>query len=173
MRISSQSYPDKIIPNLFLGNLSHAQNFIQKIIGQDEPPQFGLAILMCIELDLDIEINDQLAKQMSYGNIKKLSISDSLDENISNYFSEAFDYIETALNNKKIVLVHCGSGISRSPTIIISYLMKKYQLRFEESYNYVFMKHPSTYPNENFIRQLKEYELQLTYQNLSNSQKIP
>lgn len=37
---------------------------------------------------------------------------------------KAYVFISNAINNKKIVLVHCAAGISRSTTLVLYYLMK-------------------------------------------------
>jgi atypical dual specificity phosphatase/dual specificity phosphatase 12 len=55
-------------------------------------------------------------------------------------------------------LVHCYAGISRSASIIISYLMKKYNWSYEKAYNYVKNKRPIINPNRGFKKQLIQYE---------------
>ena len=50
-----------------------------------------------------------------------LDIDDSLEENISRYFEASLSFIQ---NSPKNVLVHCVSGISRSGTIVLLYLIK-------------------------------------------------
>jgi len=43
-------------------------------------------------------------------------------ENIYRFFEEAYNFIKEG----KIVFVHCHAGVSRSASIVIAYLMKKY-----------------------------------------------
>lgn len=60
------------------------------------------------------------------------------------------------------VLVHCDLGISRSPTIIIAYLMRKYGTKFEGALKFVMSKQKLK-PSANFTRQLQVWE-QVGYQ---------
>lgn len=48
------------------------------------------------------------------------------------------------------ILVHCVSGISRSPAIVVGYLMK-YGYSLEDALNLVKEKHPSTQIHQEFI----------------------
>lgn len=49
------------------------------------------------------------------------------DFNIAKHFERAFEFIESA-RLKTNVLIHCYAGISRSATVLIAYIMKKYGL---------------------------------------------
>ena len=62
--------------------------------------------------------------------------------NISQHFEECHDWIDYYLSQGTNVLVHCRAGKSRSATIIIAYLMKKYNMTFEKAYNLVKSKRP-------------------------------
>lgn len=55
------------------------------------------------------------------------------------------------------ILVHCDLGISRSPTIIIAYLMRKFRMRREDILKYVQSKQ-KVKPCSNFTRQLQIWE---------------
>ena len=59
------------------------------------------------------------------------------------------------------MLVHCQAGISRSPTIVIAYLMKKHNLKFNEAYNKVRDLRPIIAPNLIFMSQLMDYDAKL------------
>jgi dual specificity phosphatase 12 len=60
------------------------------------------------------------------------------------------------------ILIHCDRGISRSPTIIIAYLMRKYGMKREETTAFVQSKQ-KVKPSANFARQLQIWE-ELEYQ---------
>ena len=55
-----------------------------------------------------------------------------------------------AQSEKNHVLVHCKVGASRSVSMVICYLMLKWNRGFEEIYQYVKIKRPQTSPNLGF-----------------------
>lgn len=63
---------------------------------------------------------------------KTIHINDGDD--IACYFEETFQWINNAIINNGTILVHCQAGISRSPTIIIAYLMKRDKLKYKDAY---------------------------------------
>eukprot|EP01016_Furgasonia_blochmanni_P007181 TRINITY_DN12875_c0_g1_i7.p1 TRINITY_DN12875_c0_g1~~TRINITY_DN12875_c0_g1_i7.p1 ORF type:complete len:237 (+),score=28.06 TRINITY_DN12875_c0_g1_i7:61-711(+) len=78
--------------------------------------------------------------------------------NLSVYFEKAHEFIEFHRNRGTNVYVHCFAGVSRSATIIIAYLMKKFSWNFEKSYKFAKAKRRQVWPNSGFIRQLRNYE---------------
>ena len=86
---------------------------------------------------------------------KILYIDDAIDENILSWLKEAFEFIDSSINN---IYIHCAMGISRSPTIVISYLMYKKKMKYEEAYNFVKEKRKVISPNSGFQEQLKKFE---------------
>lgn len=91
---------------------------------------------------------------------KKINIRDDPEENIKLYFDECFHFIEEGLHSG-CILVHCNAGISRAATIIIGYLIKFHKMKFQEAFQFVKKVRPSIRPNNGFIKQLKEYEIEL------------
>jgi hypothetical protein len=100
---------------------------------------------------------------------KSFTLADSPKSNISQYFEEAFGFIE---NTSSAIIVHCKAGGSRSPTIVISYLMKKYNVPFEAAWKFVRKKNPRTGPNRGFIDQLKAYERTLKNQSKEGAHAV-
>ncbi|CAI2379951.1 unnamed protein product [Moneuplotes crassus] len=89
---------------------------------------------------------------------KKINLLDNLSENISSHFIYCYEFIEKARRQKARVLVHCLKGMSRSTTIVISYVMAHLKMPYEDALKYVQSKHKMTCPNENFRKQLKAYD---------------
>ena len=80
--------------------------------------------------------------------------------------SKIFESVKTCLEiihkfRKENILVHCNAGISRSPTIVISYLMVSEKIKFEEAFEKVKNVREKIKPNEGFLKQLKILEERL------------
>ncbi len=87
-------------------------------------------------------------------NTMKLDVTDTEDEDILSQFDSVINFIDSAIENGSI-LIHCYGGISRSPTIIIAYLIKKHNKTFEHAFNLLKELKPDIEPNEGFIEKLK------------------
>lgn len=88
---------------------------------------------------------------------KVFTCQDFEKQDISQHFKPACEFIEEELA-KGNVLVHCGAGVSRSSTIVISYLMWKNKIPFMEALKIMEKRHPPTRPNPGFQKQLIKYE---------------
>ena len=56
------------------------------------------------------------------------------------------------------IFVHCAAGMSRSPTIVVAYIMWKKKLSLNNAIKFVKEKRPIISPNDNFMNQLKIFE---------------
>lgn len=56
------------------------------------------------------------------------------------YLKEAIQKIDQALSAQRKVLVHCQQGIDRSPTVVMAYIMSKYNVTYEQACNFVRSK---------------------------------
>ncbi|KAJ5077001.1 dual specificity phosphatase [Anaeramoeba ignava] len=86
----------------------------------------------------------------------KIPVDDKPSEPLNQFFEKAYDWIEEARNLNERVLVHCQMGISRSSSVVISYIMKKNSLNFEDARVFVYQNRPAIRPG--FHQQLQEYE---------------
>lgn len=134
----------EIINGLFLGSADDANSaaFIR---------ENGIVAI----LNVATEVNVVAHKDVTY---KKIDCRDSHNQNISQHFDECFSFID----KHRRVLVNCMAGISRSATIVIAYLMSRYNMQWNRARLFVISKRPIVDPNINFIGQLVSYDMKLS-----------
>lgn len=96
---------------------------------------------------VDLHINHVLIK-----------LDDNETEPIYDIFDFSSNYIHKALEKNENVLVHCFAGVSRSPTLVIAYLIKYQKMRFEQAFEFVRNARIQICPNEGFIKALIKYD---------------
>lgn len=65
-----------------------------------------------------------------------------------------FEFIDAARKRNENVLVHCQAGKSRSASVVIYYLMKRYSISFEDAYCHVAKIRPEIGLNTGFHNML-------------------
>ncbi|KAF9076855.1 protein-tyrosine phosphatase-like protein [Rhodocollybia butyracea] len=75
------------------------------------------------------------------------------------YLPSAVQFIEDALRNGGVVLVHCAEGLSRSATVIAAYLMHSRRVNATQALQMVRQCREQIWPNPGFQEQLVLYEL--------------
>jgi len=134
----------KITPYVFISNAEQAVDlqFIRKS---------KIECVLCCAL----ELHHSFPKEIMF---KKLPIRDSKRFNILNYLEEGVEFIAEAVSSSRNILVYCNMGVSRSPTIVIAYLVKELQIPTDEAESLVLKSRPEIFPNSGFYSQLKIYE---------------
>jgi len=140
----------EILPCLFIGNQRDASN-------KERLVELGITHIINVTAQLPLNFEGE---GFSY---KRLPATDSGSQNLKQYFAEAIEFIDSARDSNGRVLVHCQAGVSRSPTIVLAYLMARSQSSLIEAFNLVKELRPIIAPNLNFMGQLLEFE-QLTVQ---------
>lgn len=103
-------------------------------------------------LSIGVNISEKF-DNIRYYNCDLLDLPES---NIMPSIKECIDIIHA--NRKENILVHCNAGVSRSPAIIISYLMTMMELSYKEAYGKVKEARSCIKPNDGFIKQLQSIE---------------
>jgi len=88
-------------------------------------------------------------------NILELLMDDSFEQELISNVKLANNYLNSIHDSN--VLIHCYSGISRSGSILIGYLMNKNNISYDDAYNFVKKIYPKVFPNENFEKQLRNF----------------
>ena len=136
--------PSHIIDNIYLGNAYNAANYnllteldIHTIINiSSNIPNY-------FENDLHLDIN------YIHYNIKDIN-----DSNISEYLTKSYSVLSN--NTDKNILIHCYAGSSRSASIILYYLIKKYNYSFENANNLLKSKRDIVNINTTYIDEIKK-----------------
>jgi len=81
-------------------------------------------------------------------------LKDTNNEDISLLFYRTLEWIQTAIASGGRVLVHCREGVSRSATMVIAYLMWRFNLSFEAAHEKLRKVRPICNPNTGFTFQL-------------------
>lgn len=89
-------------------------------------------------------------------NCLELSIDDSFEQEIISYVELSHNFIKNNKNSN--ILIHCYSGISRSGSILIGHIMLENNWNYKKTYEYVKNIYPNIFPNENFQKQLIDFE---------------
>ena len=142
---------DCILPNLYLGGL---------VDGAADPEALKRievsAVVCCIsyvELPKRREV-----KGLDYF---RVDVDDASHEPIKSYFAEAIEFIANKLHREERVLVHCRSGVSRSATIVVAFVVHHLKISVHDAFFLVRSKRPVIMPNLGFMDQLCEYEVEI------------
>ncbi|EGG19976.1 hypothetical protein DFA_07090 [Cavenderia fasciculata] len=132
-------------------------------------PGFYISSLASIKRDIldDHQIthvlsvmNDYKPKWPKMYKCKVVDIYDSYTVDIKKHFEDTFTFIEEG-RREGAVLVHCFAGMSRSATVCIAYMMKKLGITYQDAYEILKEARDIIDPNDGFVKQLAEYEIEL------------
>eukprot|EP00347_Sterkiella_histriomuscorum_P017530 403348987 len=158
-----QSYNEfqQVIPNLYIGGQVSSMN-LQKL------KQLNITRVLKVN---GIQNTFPFAK---YGvEIKVMDIDDMPDFDITPYFQEANQFIHEVISQNQGCLVVCTAGISRSASIVISYLMTHNKMTYDQAYEITKKARIFIKPNPGFERNLKSYETKLRCELCNLTRKTP
>ncbi|CAJ0959650.1 unnamed protein product, partial [Mesorhabditis belari] len=138
--------PTQILPFLYLGSQQDA-------LDQETLKKHNITYVL--NLSLTCPKSDILQSDEHF---MRIPVNDNYQEKLLPYFVQAFNFLEKVRERGAVVLIHCLAGISRSPTVAISYIMRHKKMGSDEAYRFVKSKRESISPNFNFMGQLLEYE---------------
>ena len=145
-------YAGFILPSLYLGPCSAASN---------------KSFLDTNAITHVLSIGSTPASKIEGINYHRLSLNDSASSLLSKVTDEACKIIDGALaskgkgGGKGKILVHCSAGISRSPSLVVAYLMKSRGMPLKAALGQVVRARPQVSPNPGFLSQLKALDEEL------------
>ena len=88
----------------------------------------------------------------------KLELADNTNVNLTPILAKSLPWMRDAIETGGRVLVHCAAGASRSGTIALAYIMATRHLTFAEALVNVQKIRPLIQPNQDFCRQLSDFD---------------
>ncbi|XP_037531848.1 dual specificity protein phosphatase 1 [Nematolebias whitei] len=142
-----QGGPVEILPFLYLGSAYHASR-------KDMLDMLGITALINVSANCPNHFEDSFL-------YKSIPVEDNHKADISSWFNEAIEFIDSVKNKGGRVFVHCQAGISRSATICLAYLMRTNRVKLDEAFEFVKQRRSIISPNFSFMGQLLQFESQV------------
>ena len=135
--LRNRNNADQILPNLYLSGMQ---------------PTFRLDYLKELKIDVIFTAADSI--DPSFPNdfeYKVLEVDDDASVDLLKHFPSAIEFIQARIDQGKTVLVHCAAGVSRSASVVTSFVMHKLGLRRDEALAFVRKSRPAVHPNDGFM----------------------
>ena len=136
------SEPSHIIDNIYLGSAFNVSSL-------ETLQKYEIKKILNVTREIPCLYPDQFT-------YKTISVKDTRDSFLDNYLEDSYQYLTQDLTMP--TLVHCYMGSSRSATIVIFYLMKRYQMTFSNALQFVRDKRKCVNLNTNFAEELQKFQ---------------
>ena len=130
-----------ILDNLYLGDVLAAEN-------ETYLKSFNISIVINCAYEHISEYEDLKAYE--------LKLTDHFPQELFPTFETAYEVIKQ-YNQERKIFIHCMSGVSRSASLVIFYIIKEKKSDYDKCFEYVEKIRPFIDPNSDFVNQLKEY----------------
>jgi protein-tyrosine phosphatase len=143
------SHFDKIIDTLYLGDAG--------FIYADHLPHFSLIINICPEINCDYS-------SVSHNKVIYIKVVDSKEENEKLIHllekEKVMERIYDCISKRENVLVHCALGVSRSASLVASYLCFAYKMDVKDACKLIREKRSQCFTTGfHFVRTMKYFSL--------------
>ncbi|PWY95834.1 hypothetical protein BO94DRAFT_580991 [Aspergillus sclerotioniger CBS 115572] len=159
-RYCDGSLPSRILPYMYLGNLSHANN-----------PEMlcALGIKRILSIGETVSWSSSDAAKIDPKNLLHITqVQDNGIDPLTQEFDRCLEFIRQGKSDGMATLVHCRVGVSRSATICIAEVMASLGLSFPRAYCFVRARRLNVIiqPHLRFVYELLKWEeLQLRKRN--------
>ncbi|KAL4872660.1 hypothetical protein BDV12DRAFT_135017 [Aspergillus spectabilis] len=146
------SLPSRILPYMYLGNLSHANN-----------PEmlWELGIKRVLSIGEAVSWNESDIARMGAENLMHITkVQDNGIDPLTQEFDRCLEFVRKGKSDGAATLVHCRVGVSRSATICIAEVMASLNLSFPRAYCFVRARRLNVIiqPHLRFVYELLKWE---------------
>lgn len=134
----------------------HIANIIPGLYLSSQDPAVCSDILNKYKIKHILSIGVSISEKFDHIYYYNCDLLDLPESNIVPSIKKCIDIIHA--NRKENILVHCNAGVSRSPTIVIAYLMIIMRLSYNDAYDKVQEARHCIRPNDGFVKQLRTIE---------------
>ena len=149
---AGQEFPSEVIEGfLYLGNRHQAAN--ARVLS-------ALGITHVINATRDLpNVHEQSTDDIQY---TRIPLDDDGVSDLSPHLGPLVARLtEVSSDPKGRVLVHCHLGLSRSATVVLSYLMASRHISLDHALDQLHARRPTIAPNRGFLSQLEDYQTSL------------
>ena len=139
-------HPIEVIDNIFVGPL-------EAVLKTKE--------LLFLKIKFILNLSCVSYKRKKYFKYYDIFINDNHTENAIKYFKITNRFIEDAVNSGGKILIHSENGTSRCWVFLMAYLIGRKHMTFNTAFDLVKSKFGHVEPNDNFLTQLKHYDLKV------------
>ena len=140
-------HPIEVIENIFVGPLEAALKTKELLFLKIK----YILNLSCVSYN----------KRNKYFKYYDIFMNDNHTENAIKYFKITNRFIEDAVNSGERVLIHSENGTSRCWVFFMAYLIGRKHMTFNMAFDLCKSKFGHVEPNDNFLTQLKHYDLKV------------
>jgi serine/threonine/tyrosine-interacting protein len=138
-----------ILPGLWLGSYHSVKHY--RVLADSVITN----VLSIMTYDEIVDRNIEIPESIDWGVIP---VEDNGKDSMIFYLKSALKTIDDAIGAGGRILVHCMGGISRSPTVVVAYVMWKLGLRLTAAMEYVRGRRACIDPNWVFYGDLVKFE---------------
>lgn len=139
---SPDQIPVEIIPHLYLGSQDCCEREILS--------KYNIKNVLSLGVEPFLK-----EAGVKYSFINCLDLPET---NIIDVIGESVEIIDSSLKILQNILVHCNAGCSRSPALVIGYLISNCGYDFSTAYELVKFKRPCVQINPGFKKQLSSFK---------------
>ena len=137
---------DKIIDNLYLGDLKAAQ----------DPDELAKHYITHI-VQLGRDLKPMYPKKYAY---LEVPVDDDATENIGKHFNAVAKFAKSGIRRDAAnVLIHCMTGNNLSACFVAAYLIKVHDYGVVDAFKHIKRQRSKVKPNAIFVSQLNNYSL--------------